>query len=159
MRYSSSLEKSRTLISKDMYLSFKSLISFGIPSAAMACLEWWSFEILILLSGLLPNSKLETSVLSICLTTTSFHFFVPYSIGAAASTRVSNELGAGNPAGARAVLSVAVVLTIAEAAVASTALLCCRYILGYAYSNDRQVSEEKAFGLDYLQGPQYKQHC
>jgi MATE family multidrug resistance protein len=28
-------------------------------------LEWWSFEILVLLSGLLPNPQLETSVLSI----------------------------------------------------------------------------------------------
>lgn len=28
-------------------------------------LEWWSYEALILLSGLLPNPKTETSVLSI----------------------------------------------------------------------------------------------
>jgi hypothetical protein len=28
-------------------------------------LEWWSFELLIVLSGLLPNPQLETSVLSI----------------------------------------------------------------------------------------------
>jgi MATE family multidrug resistance protein len=28
-------------------------------------LEWWSFEVLVLLSGLLPNPQLETSVLSI----------------------------------------------------------------------------------------------
>lgn len=27
--------------------------------------EWWSFEILVLLSGLLPNPELESSVLSI----------------------------------------------------------------------------------------------
>lgn len=31
----------------------------------LASLEWWSFELLILLSGLLPNPQLETSVLSI----------------------------------------------------------------------------------------------
>jgi hypothetical protein len=31
----------------------------------MCSLEWWSFELLVLLSGLLPNPKLETSVLSI----------------------------------------------------------------------------------------------
>lgn len=28
-------------------------------------LEYWSFEMVVLLSGLLPNPKLETSVLSI----------------------------------------------------------------------------------------------
>ncbi|CAL0301509.1 unnamed protein product [Lupinus luteus] len=52
-------------------------------------LEMWSFEMVVLLSGLLPNPKLETSVLSIC-------------------TRVSNELGAGHPRAAR--LAVCVVM-------------------------------------------------
>lgn len=33
-------------------------------------LEWWSFELLILLSGLLPNPELEASVLSIWYGTT-----------------------------------------------------------------------------------------
>ncbi|GAY43835.1 hypothetical protein CUMW_077640 [Citrus unshiu] len=28
-------------------------------------LEWWSYEILVLLSGILPNPKLETSFLTI----------------------------------------------------------------------------------------------
>jgi MATE family multidrug resistance protein len=28
-------------------------------------LEWWTFELLLLLAGLLPDSKLETSVLSV----------------------------------------------------------------------------------------------
>jgi len=32
----------------------------------MCCsLEWWSYELIILLSGLLPNPQLETSVLSV----------------------------------------------------------------------------------------------
>uniref|UniRef100_A0A3Q7FAC1 NADH:quinone oxidoreductase/Mrp antiporter membrane subunit domain-containing protein n=1 Tax=Solanum lycopersicum TaxID=4081 RepID=A0A3Q7FAC1_SOLLC len=40
-------------------------------------LKWWSFEVLILLSGLLPNPKLETSVLStwyVCMQ----HFMITY---------------------------------------------------------------------------------
>jgi len=28
-------------------------------------LEWWSYELIVLLSGLLPNPQLETSVLSV----------------------------------------------------------------------------------------------
>ncbi|WRX19734.1 hypothetical protein QQP08_012221, partial [Theobroma cacao] len=65
MRYSSSCEKTRILYLNDVILSVKEFLQFAIPSAVMACLEWWSFEILVLMSGLLPNSKLETSVLSI----------------------------------------------------------------------------------------------
>lgn len=34
-------------------------------SGFVCSLEWWSYEAIILLSGLLPNPKLEASVLSI----------------------------------------------------------------------------------------------
>ncbi|WRX22681.1 Multi antimicrobial extrusion protein - like 10 [Theobroma cacao] len=85
MRYSSSCEKTRILYLNDVILSVKEFFQFAIPSAVMACLEWWSFEILVLMSGLLPNSKLETSVLSICLSSTSLHYNVPFGISVAAS--------------------------------------------------------------------------
>lgn len=46
------------------YLSFLTICMFLI--LAWTCsLEYWSFEMVVLLSGLLPNPKLETSVLSI----------------------------------------------------------------------------------------------
>ncbi|XP_031253282.1 protein DETOXIFICATION 14-like [Pistacia vera] len=139
MRYSSACEKTRSLFLNDIFSSIKEFLRFALPSLIMFCLEWWSFEILILLSGLLPNSKLETSVFSICLTTTSLHYFVPYGIGAAASTRVSNELGAGNPQTARLAVSAVMVLAVTEAVIVGTTLFCCRNILGYAYSNEKGV--------------------
>lgn len=46
-------------------------------------MEWWSFELLVLLSGLLPNPKLETAVLSICLNTNSLAFMAPLGLGGA----------------------------------------------------------------------------
>ncbi|XWS30760.1 hypothetical protein CRYUN_Cryun23aG0017100 [Craigia yunnanensis] len=139
MRYSSSCAKSRALIFKDIFLCIKEFFSYGLPSALMLCLEWWSSELLILLSGLLPNAMLETSVLSVCLTIVSLHFFVPYGISAAASTRVSNELGAGNPQAAR--LSVIVVMVIAaiEPIIVAVALFSCRHVFGYIFSDEKQV--------------------
>ncbi|KAL6960933.1 hypothetical protein U1Q18_038699 [Sarracenia purpurea var. burkii] len=95
--------------------------------------------LLILLSGLLPNAELQISVLSIMLTTGALHFYIPYSFGAAASTRVSNELGAGNPEAARLAVWVVMVLGAAEATIASITLFCCRYVLGYAFSEDKEV--------------------
>ncbi|KAE8684674.1 hypothetical protein F3Y22_tig00111105pilonHSYRG00189 [Hibiscus syriacus] len=41
--------------------------------------------------------------------------FVPYGVGAAASTRISNELGAGNPQSARVAVDVVMILGISEA--------------------------------------------
>ncbi|KAK1565244.1 hypothetical protein Q3G72_022327 [Acer saccharum] len=73
----------------------------AIPSAVMVCLEMWSFEMMVLLSGLLPNPTLETSVLSISLNTSATVWMIAFGLGGAVSTRVSNELGAGHPEAAR----------------------------------------------------------
>eukprot|EP00257_Ricinus_communis_P020853 XP_015580195.1 protein DETOXIFICATION 9 isoform X2 [Ricinus communis] len=139
MRWSSSCEKTRVLCWKDVFSSISEFWRFALPSAVMVCLEWWTFELLTLLAGFLPNSKLETSVLSICITTTTVNYYVQYGLGAAASTRVSNELGSGNPQKARSVVRVILAVSITEAVIVSTALFCCRRIFGYAYSNDKEV--------------------
>uniref|UniRef100_A0A7N2L0R4 TIR domain-containing protein n=1 Tax=Quercus lobata TaxID=97700 RepID=A0A7N2L0R4_QUELO len=68
MKYSSACEKTRAIFSKDVFFSMREFFRFAVPSAGMVCLEWWSFEGLILLSGLSPNPELETSVLSLCTT-------------------------------------------------------------------------------------------
>ncbi|KAL2551730.1 MATE efflux family protein 9 [Forsythia ovata] len=74
-----------------------------------------------------------------CMTTTSLHYHIPYSFGAASSTRVSNELGAGKPQAARIALYAVLILSVAEFITASAALYGCRYILGYAFSDEKEV--------------------
>ncbi|XP_061338301.1 protein DETOXIFICATION 14-like [Gastrolobium bilobum] len=139
VKYSSACEKTRIPFSKKAFHSIGEFFRFAVPSAAMICLKWWACELLVLLAGLFPNPKLETSVLSICLTISTLHFTIPYGLGAVASTRVSNELGAGNPKAARLAVSAAMVLAVTEALIVSATLFGCRYILGYAYSNDSMV--------------------
>ncbi|PWA99708.1 MATE efflux family protein [Artemisia annua] len=139
MYRSKDCEKTRVTCSGDVLPSIKEFFHFGIPSAAMICLEWWSYEIVILLSGLLPNPQLETSVLSICLTIATLHYFIPYSLGAAASTRVANELGAGNPDAAKVALLAVFVLGAMEVIIASATLFCFRSVLGYAFGNEKEL--------------------
>jgi len=56
------------------------------------------------------------------------------------STRVSNELGAGNPEGARQAVRVVVFLAVTEAIIISTTLFALHRIVGYAYSNEKEVT-------------------
>ncbi|CAD5318080.1 unnamed protein product [Arabidopsis thaliana] len=120
VRFSSACEKTRGFVSDDFVLSVKQFFQYGIPSAAMTTIEWSLFELLILSSGLLPNPKLETSVLSIC-------------------TRISNELGAGNPEVARLAVFAGIFLWFLEATICSTLLFTCKNIFGYAFSNSKEV--------------------
>ncbi|KAF6173172.1 hypothetical protein GIB67_028470 [Kingdonia uniflora] len=139
VKYSPSCERTRVPLSKEAFQGIRSFLRLALPSAVMICLEWWSFELLVLLSGLLPNAQLETSVLSICLTTISFLYTIPLGLGAAASTRVSNELGARKPQAARVAAYTIMLLALSETILMSTTLFACRYILGYAFSNEKEV--------------------
>uniref|UniRef100_A0A452XJ12 Protein TRANSPARENT TESTA 12 n=1 Tax=Aegilops tauschii subsp. strangulata TaxID=200361 RepID=A0A452XJ12_AEGTS len=101
IKFSPSCEKTRAPPSWEAFRGIGSFMRLAVPSALMICLEWWSYELLVLLSGMLPNPALETSVLSICVSTMILLANLPYGIGIATSVRISNELGAGNTQGPR----------------------------------------------------------
>ncbi|KAF7124103.1 hypothetical protein RHSIM_Rhsim12G0140300 [Rhododendron simsii] len=120
------------LAGASMATSFASVTGFSI-------LENWSFEMMVLASGLLPNPQLQTSVLSICLNTASTVWTIPFGLGNAVSTRVSNELGAGHPQAARLAVSVVLVMAVTEGVLVGAVLILIRNLLGYAYSNEVEV--------------------
>ncbi|KAH9681402.1 protein DETOXIFICATION 12 [Citrus sinensis] len=126
-------------ISMELFREIGEFFHFAIPSAVMVCLEWWSFELLILMSGLLPNPQLETSVLSACLSTIQTLSAIPYGLGAAVSTRVSNELGAGNVQRARVAVYAVVFMAVMETIIVSASLFASRRVFGYVFSNEGQV--------------------
>ncbi|KAG5065863.1 hypothetical protein JHK86_009594 [Glycine max] len=96
------------------------LPSVTVSREKRLCLEWWPFELIILLSGLLLNPQLETSVLSVC-------------------TRISNELGVGNPRGARVSVRAAMPFAVVETTIVSGTLFACRHVFGYIFSNEKEV--------------------
>ncbi|KAI3467030.1 hypothetical protein Pfo_023693 [Paulownia fortunei] len=139
MKYSPTCAKTRGPVSMKIFEGMKEFFRFAVPSAVMICLEWWSFELLILLSGLLPNPQLETSVLSVCLNTIATLYAIPYGLAAAASTRVSNELGAGKPQGARVSVIALMLLAVIDAIVVSMSVFASRNVFGYIFSNEKEV--------------------
>ncbi|TVU16892.1 hypothetical protein EJB05_32895 [Eragrostis curvula] len=139
VRLSPSCKPTWTGFSRQAFRGIPGFFKLAMPSALMVCMEWWSFEILVLLSGLLPNPKLETAVLSICFNTYSFAFSVPMGLGAAASIRVSNELGAGRVQAARIATRVVMLLAFSLGISEGLVMLLARKLLGYAFSNVEEV--------------------
>ncbi|GFQ05079.1 multidrug and toxin extrusion protein 2 [Phtheirospermum japonicum] len=79
-----------------------SILNLALPSCFSICLEWWWYEIMILLSGILSNNTEAVATMGILLQATSLVYIFPSALSLAASTRVGNELGAGQPGNARA---------------------------------------------------------
>nr|XP_023879229.1 protein DETOXIFICATION 16-like [Quercus suber] len=139
IKFSSSCTKTWAGFSKDALHNIPTFVKLAIPSAIMVCLAAWSFEMVVLLSGFLPNPKLETSVLSISLNTAAIVWMIPYGFSGVVSTRVSNELGAGNAEAACLAVRVVFVIATIEGIVVGLVMILIRNIWGYAYSNEVEV--------------------
>ncbi|GMN32358.1 hypothetical protein TIFTF001_003644 [Ficus carica] len=88
-------------ISSECLKEWKSLLNLAIPSCVSVCLEWWWYEIMILLCGLLLNPQATVASMGILIQTTALMYIFPSSLSFGVSTRVGNELGANNPQGAK----------------------------------------------------------
>ncbi|CAA2983394.1 DETOXIFICATION 49-like [Olea europaea subsp. europaea] len=84
-------------LSMECLKDWKSLLNLAIPSCISVCLEWWWYEIMILLCGLLLNPKATVASMGILIQTTALIYIFPSSLSFSVSTRVGNELGAGRP--------------------------------------------------------------
>uniref|UniRef100_A0A0E0AE53 Protein DETOXIFICATION n=1 Tax=Oryza glumipatula TaxID=40148 RepID=A0A0E0AE53_9ORYZ len=114
-------------------------LRLAIPSTFMTCLEYWAFEMVVLLAGFLPNPKLETSILSISLNTMWMVYTIPSGLSSAISIRVSNELGARNPQAARLSVFVSGIMCLTEGILVAIITVLVRDIWGYLYSNEEEV--------------------
>ena len=101
MIFSESCKKSWCSLSKECLNGYGRLLHLAIPSCISVCLEWWWYEIMILFCGLLVNPKATVASMGILIQTTSLIYIFPSSLSVSVSTRVGNELGAGQPGRAK----------------------------------------------------------
>ncbi|XP_010035093.2 protein DETOXIFICATION 49 [Eucalyptus grandis] len=97
--------------SLECFREWRPLLSLAVPSCISVCLEWWWYEIMILLCGLLLNPRATVASMGILIQTTAFIYIFPSSLSFSVSTRVGNELGANRPAKARLAASVGIGLS------------------------------------------------
>ncbi|CAI0556449.1 unnamed protein product [Linum tenue] len=90
------------------------------------------------------------SAVMTCFTITYLHYFIPYGFGATVSTRVSNELGAGNPRAAKMAVGAILVLAIIELVVVIVPLVLWRRFLGYAFSSDKEIVKKVADMVPFI---------
>ncbi|KAL8032102.1 hypothetical protein ABFX02_13G072600 [Erythranthe guttata] len=114
-------------------------LKLALLSAAMVCLECWAFQILVLLAGLMPNSKISTSLIAMCVNTEAICYLVAYGLSGTVSTRVANELGAGNTNRAKRAVAVTLKLTVVIALCVVLALCFGHNIWARAFSHSPVV--------------------
>ncbi|KAG6755268.1 hypothetical protein POTOM_041087 [Populus tomentosa] len=133
-------------------------LKLALPSAAMVCLEYWAFELLVLLAGMMPNAELTTSVIAMCVNTEDIAYMCTSGLSAtivklrisADSTRVSNELGAGNPDKAKQAMAMTLKLSVLLALLIVLALATGHDIWAGFFTDDLSVIKAFASMTPFL---------
>ncbi|XP_017701205.3 protein DETOXIFICATION 40-like [Phoenix dactylifera] len=115
-------------------------LKLSIASAVMLCLETWYFQILVLIAGLLDHPELALDSLTVCMTISGWVFMISVGFNAAASVRVSNELGAGNPKSAAFSVMVVTALSCIISVIIAVVILCLRDYLSYIFTEGETVA-------------------
>ncbi|CAL9107419.1 unnamed protein product, partial [Musa textilis] len=126
---------------------WSALLKLAVPSCVSVCLEWWWYELMILLSGLLPNPKAAVASMGILIQTTSLVYVFPSALSFGVSARVGNVLGANHPAKARTatMVSLTCALMLGLAAMAFTTSM--RHQWGRLFTDDAEILKLTALAL------------
>ncbi|KAL6210305.1 hypothetical protein ACLB2K_015538 [Fragaria x ananassa] len=112
-----------------------------IASAIMLCLEIWYSQGLVLISGLLSDPTISLDSISICMNYLNWDMQFMLGLAAAASVRVSNELGAGHPKVAKFSVFVVNGTSILISIVFSAIVLIFKVGLSKLFTSDSEVIE------------------
>ncbi|KEH26966.1 MATE efflux family protein [Medicago truncatula] len=139
IKFSSSFKRTWVGLSMESLHDIPQFLKLALPSTVMVCLESWTFEIMVLLSGALPNPKLQTSVLSICINVSGMFWMIPFGVSVAGSTRISNELGAGCPNAAYLAVIVTLFMAFTCGILEFSFIMSAWKLWGKAFSNVHEV--------------------
>lgn len=122
-----------------VFHGWKPLLSLALPSVCQVCLEWWWYEIILFLSGLLAEPESCVAAMGILIQTTGTVYVFPFSMGLSISQRVGHELGAAHPARARLAAVVGIAVAVVYGISAFGLSLALRSLWGKLYTTEPQV--------------------
>ncbi|KAK8643214.1 hypothetical protein V6N13_012520 [Hibiscus sabdariffa] len=121
------------------YRDWHSLMSLMIPSVVSVCLEWWWYEIMVVVCGLINNAETNVAAMGILIQTTSLLYVFPHSLSASLSMRIGQELGAEEPAQAKKTTIIGFIIAMVGGLLAFAFTIVVKDIWGKLYTTEPQV--------------------
>ncbi|XP_021807045.1 protein DETOXIFICATION 51 [Prunus avium] len=143
-------EPTWTAPSRECLTGWKPLLRLAAPSCVSVCLEWWWYEIMIVLCGLLVDPRATVASMGVLIQTTSLIYVFPSSLSFAVSTRVGNELGANRPHKAKLSSAVAVMLAFLMGLSATTFASGMRGSWARMFTSDAEIVRLTSAALPIL---------
>jgi len=118
---------------------WKPFIKLAIPSALMICLDWWAYEIMNVMAGILGADELSANVALVQIN--MMFYMIPVGIGTSACTFVGNSIGAGNTSSGKFYIMVGAGLNFCIILTADILLLILRYSVAHYFFSSGPVTE------------------
>ncbi|XP_044496695.1 protein DETOXIFICATION 40-like [Mangifera indica] len=125
-------------------------LKLSTASAVMLCLESWYYQIIVLIAGLLQDPEIALDSLSICMTISGWVYMIAVGFNAAASVRVSNELGAKHPKSSAFAVVVVTSSSFLIALFLAVLVIIFRHSISYIFTSGSTVSNAVAELSPYL---------
>ncbi len=120
----------------------------ALAGLVMVCIEWWAFEVGILVSGIIGKTELGGQTILMQLDT--LLFIIALSVGIAASVRIGHYLGEGRSKSARSVYITVTVTNGALGVLIGIIIAILHNVIPYIYTNDLDVVDLTGSLLPYL---------
>ncbi|XP_027337279.1 protein DETOXIFICATION 53-like [Abrus precatorius] len=121
------------------FQGWKPLLSLALPSCISVCLEWWWYEIMLFLCGLLSNPQATIATMGILIQTLGFLYVFPFSLSIALTTRIGHSLGAGQASKAQSTAIIGFVIAFTLGIFAFILLISVRQSLGKLFTDEKQI--------------------
>ncbi|XP_074283604.1 protein DETOXIFICATION 51-like [Silene latifolia] len=135
---------------KECLTGWEPLIKLAFPSCVTVCLEWWWYEIMIMLCGLLVNPKATVASMGILMQTTGLIYNFPAALSNAISTRVGNELGAGQIQRAKLSSLVGIMWALIMGLAAFAFAFGSKHVWAQMFTHDRNILSLTSTALPIL---------
>ncbi|XP_074271902.1 protein DETOXIFICATION 51-like [Silene latifolia] len=135
---------------RECLTGWEPLVRLAAPSCVSVCLEWWWYEIMIVLCGLLVDPRATVASMGVLIQTTGLIYNFPASLSNAVSTRVGNELGAGRAQRAKLSGIVGIMWASIMGLVAMFFAFGARHVWARMFTHDSEILALTAAALPIL---------
>uniref|UniRef100_A0A061R8C4 Protein DETOXIFICATION n=1 Tax=Tetraselmis sp. GSL018 TaxID=582737 RepID=A0A061R8C4_9CHLO len=126
-------------LTMEIFQELPRIIRIAFPTTMLICLDWWTWETMILLAGLLPRPDVSVAVMGLGFNVVALFFMIPMSITGTSAIGIANFLGANQPKRARLAQAMGIVVCLAIITVVCAGIYVFRNEIGSVYTDDPDV--------------------
>ena len=126
---------------KEAFEGIPQFLALGIPGAAQLCFEWWAFEVLALICGLLPNAVVDIGANAVIMNLSALVYMLYLGMSISGNVRIGNALGAGDSKRAKVAALSSISMCAAMAIFVAAFLVIFRKTLPLVFTHDETIGD------------------